>query len=275
VTPLAAGGAAAEQAETAAAMQAPGSGAPAADAPTPEAGRTEVRAAAGGPARFALTGRLVGTGGAPVPGVDLGFVPMGDSSLPRLRLDLDVDPEAAVKARSGTDGRFRVLLPAQQEQRLSLLDQPYYLKDSDLGDTLVVAGLTADRDLGDVTVGRAASVSGWVEDQSTGRRCPDVAVSTGGGMFPGPLRGPKSDAEGRFSIPNLRPGDYTLATASPDYLPARAKVTLAEGEARTDFVVRVRGPWRRAWTCRAPLPPRRRPPMLPAGSCSAAWTRQW
>ena len=242
VGPMAASGPMADGADPAAAMTMEQAGGVRTGATTSEGARKVVESGTVPPTGYQLSGRLVGLDGAPLVGIELAFAPVQD-----WMIDIPVEvaregaPDQAIRTKSTADGRFALLLPAGAEHVMAVPDQPVYLRDADRGrSALRVAGLTADRDLGDVVVGRAGRLAGRVVDELSGRACSGVRVSLGGGMGFG-LRGGGlvSDAEGRFAFPNLRPGEHTLTTASPDYLPASAKVEVGEGQAIEDFVVRV------------------------------------
>ncbi len=237
VSPVGSGTPTAEGAGAAAALSSEGG--TGARAAVPEAGgRQAVAAGTAAPAgRFSVSGRVVGTDGAAVPGVVLTFAPSTGGDL-ALVLEPEADAPGVTRATTGTDGRFSLLLPAATEHRFAVSEQPYYLRES--GRALRVAMLTGDRDLGDLVVGRAASLVGRVLEELSGQPCGGVRVSLGGGLaLMMRESAPTTDADGRFAFANLRPGVYTLTTASPAYLPAQVKLELGEGEARADFAVKL------------------------------------
>lgn len=242
VTPMAAPGVAADGVEPAAAMSTQAQVGDKALAATEGGARTELVGGTTAAGRYRLSGRAVGLDGAPMAGVDLAFaqLPASGGDVP-VDLVLEVETADAARAQTGADGRFSLLLPAAIEHVMSLPEQPVYLKQVDHGrNGLRVAGLSADRDLGDIAVGRTGRLAGRVEDELTGRPCAGVRVNLGGGLAM-MMRGgaPATDAEGRFDFANLRPGEHTLTTASPDYLPARVKVEVGEGQVIDDFRVRL------------------------------------
>ncbi|MEZ5966671.1 MAG: carboxypeptidase regulatory-like domain-containing protein [Planctomycetota bacterium] len=212
--------------------------------------RTVVQGAAAA-MQFRLTGRLLDAQRQPVADVEVGLTKENREFAGGLPVEIDRGPTSITdtslpdRVRSRTDGRFELTLPSGRAGRLLVLGDAWYLRETSAGPAteLRVSGLTGDRDLGDLVLGRTASLAGVVEDAS-GKRVGGVRVAVrtdaGNGLgFAFAGGGVETAADGTFVERGLRPGDYTVTTASPDHLPARVGVTLAEGEERRDFVVVV------------------------------------
>lgn len=205
----------------------------------PTGERTVVSAGASA-GRLTLRGKLQFASGEAARGVAIELRPAPNDVIPGVRATERGEPDAPVaKATTAADGTFQLAAPAGLPLSLHELGEDVFLKEAGV---LQVAALHADRDLGVVTVGRTAKVSGVVRDVA-GRPCPGVRVGVGqeGEMVFGLMRGltPPTGADGRFERTGLRPGAYVVSTSSPDFTPARMTIELAEGEQRADLVVVV------------------------------------
>lgn len=206
---------------------------------SPAAERTAVTAGAG--LRFSLTGKLQHASGAPAPGValELRQAPQDLPSGMRVPALGRSDAEPVARATTAADGSFRLDVPAGTAVDLHETAEDVYLAQAG---TVRVAALHADRDLGVLTVGRAAKLSGVVRDPA-GKPCAGVRVSVGhdGDLLLGVERAnvAPTGADGAFARAGLRPGAYVLTTSSPDFTPARLAVELAEGEDRRDLVIEL------------------------------------
>lgn len=202
-----------------------------------------------------LTGRFVTQQRAPIADVEVGFAkvaPVGTSGLDFEMGNLLGRAEAPeTTVRSSADGRFRLQVAVGRDGLLRLLADHWYLRgpaDTQLGGdaqaegNLRVSALDADRDLGDLVLGRTAGLVGVVQN-AAGNPIAGVRVAVTGGrsglMFGVGVggAGEQTKQDGRFERIGLRPSEYTVTTASPDYLPARTKVVLKEGEERRDIVI--------------------------------------
>ncbi len=218
------------------------------DQPTTGVARTQVqsdrRAASRG---FLLTGRLLGVDRTPIADVLVGLMEVKhDDDIPIDRPGLVDQDQPPIATRSAVDGRFEMRVASGRDTSLRVLDNTWYLRGKDANsaiDSLRVAALTGDRDLGDLVLGRCARLAGVVHNE-VGKPVADVqvTVTTGReGFFMGGI-GPRltSDGNGRFERSGLTPGKYTVSTASPDFLPARVEVELTEGETHADVVIAMR-----------------------------------
>src|SRR5688572_22664716 len=220
----------------------PGLAPPAGNGPA----RTEVASAPAEQAGYELSGRLVTSGHAPLSGVEIALSALDRAAAAGLpAASLREPPAPALTGRSDADGRFRLRVRGGQESALRVRDDAWHLRGdgTDVGlDMLRVTALSADRDLGDIVLGRNARVAGRVQNEA-GKTIAGVRVAVSGGRT-GLLLGGIGDlvtgAEGEFASAGLKPGRYTITTASPDYLPAEVKVELQEGEHRDDLVIEVR-----------------------------------
>lgn len=204
------------------------------------ADRTAAPVPAGAPsaATVRLRGRAVDLQGAPRPGVALTLrswtgIDGIEFTGPLLRRERDDRDRPTWTTRS--DGTFEVPLPADKTGQLELI-----------ADDLVFAappapvdGRKGDHDLGDVRVLRAGSVAGVVRDRQ-GRGVADVKLSlTFDVMGIGAVSSTTSQADGSFRLGMLRPGKWTLRTASSRFLPAVQVFELQPEEQRTEVVVTV------------------------------------
>lgn len=132
------------------------------------------------------------------------------------------------------EGRFTFELPRDHSAMLELpsADLVY------VGNPPMIHGHQGDLDLGDVLVLPAGSVSGVVHDER-GNPVEGVTVTAGTGAVAFGVSSSASTGEdGRFRVGKLRPGDWTLRTASAQYLPTEEEVTVEAGAA-VDGVVLV------------------------------------
>ncbi|HLU39862.1 MAG TPA: carboxypeptidase regulatory-like domain-containing protein, partial [Planctomycetota bacterium] len=176
------------------------------------------------------------TGRAPVAGVEVRLA--ASDALPLVGAVPRPGSEEQ-KARSGPDGRFEFRVPAGRDLVLRLASDDWYVREP-RGGALSIAALDADRDVGDVQLGRAAHIAGVVQNEAgvpiEGVR---VMVSTARlSLWFGPGSAALvTDARGRFERGGLSPGKYTITTASPEYMPGELELTLDEGERRSDVVL--------------------------------------
>ncbi|HEU4417446.1 MAG TPA: carboxypeptidase-like regulatory domain-containing protein, partial [Planctomycetota bacterium] len=217
------------------------------EAPGPD--RTAAPAAGNAGDRGAVVrGRIVDGAGAPRGSVELtirswarvdgfGNIDIADLPLPGGQPRTGREPKPTCTTRA--DGTFQFPLAADRDARLELVS-----------DTLVFAsrvpmirGQKNDQDLGDLVAVKGASLHGVVQDEH-GKPIADVGVSVGVGELGftgfGALSSTKTGADGVFSLGMLRPGKWTLRTASGRFLPTVKEFTLAAEEQRENVVVVVR-----------------------------------
>ncbi|HEX5054332.1 MAG TPA: carboxypeptidase-like regulatory domain-containing protein [Planctomycetota bacterium] len=133
------------------------------------------------------------------------------------------------------DGRFQLALASDRSGALSLPDDDLVF----VGEAPRVRGKKGDQDLGEVVVARAGALQGVVHDQN-GQPVADVKVSATLGVFAfGSQSTATTAADGTFSVGKLRPGKWTLRTASGKFLPTVEEFTLAAEQRQTDLVVVV------------------------------------
>jgi hypothetical protein len=145
---------------------------------------------------------------------------------------------ARPKVTTAADGTFEFTLAMDRGASLELID-----------DTLVFAnerpyaqGSKGDQDLGDIVAVISARISGVVQDER-GQPVANVKVQMQVGTFGfgmGSDHTSTTDAAGRFQIGKLRPGKWTLRTASGQFLPTIEEVTLKAEEQRADLVLVVK-----------------------------------
>lgn len=212
--------------------------------------RTAVASAPAPTSVFRMRGRLLTAQQVPVADVEVGFAEATVTEVAGTPVDVRelADPALAPsdKARSGPDGRFDLTLTAGRSGRLRLVGDAWYVRGGGAGaqptPTLEVSALTADRDLGDIVIGRTARLAGVVRDAAgKGLAGVRVSVDAGSGGLGFALGfgagGETTDAAGRFARAGLRPGAYTVSTASPDHMPSRTAVELEDGQDRSDLVI--------------------------------------
>jgi len=225
-------------------------GAAGAAAAEPRQARTELPVATD-PGKVHVTGRLVTVAREAVPDVEVGMTLAGGSEagLPIELADVEfagrTDRKPAASARTDRDGRFTLALEKGSGGRLAIASDAWYVRGSGEGRAagdeamLRVSPLTSDRDLGDIVLGRTGAVSGVVHDE-VGKPVAGVRVSvaTGGlGLGLGRSGGEVTGVDGRFERSGLRPGKYTIATASPDHVPTKTKIEVGDGERRDGVVL--------------------------------------
>lgn len=193
-----------------------------------------------GSGRATIRGRLVDAAGAARGGVELEV-----HSWPSMEFgEFDVAGAAvgrggnAPQQRCTTHGDGSFAFPIEPD-RSGSLELP--------GDALVFQsepphfrGRGGDQDLGDVVAVPSAILRGVVRDQG-GQPVAGVQVALQLGVigFGGENRS-ESAADGTFTIGKLRPGTWTLRTASSRFLPTVERYELKAGEQRTDLVIVVR-----------------------------------
>ncbi|MEO6597788.1 MAG: carboxypeptidase-like regulatory domain-containing protein [Planctomycetota bacterium] len=143
---------------------------------------------------------------------------------------------AQPRATTSSDGTFQLALAVDRGGALSLPDDDLVFAE----DPPRVRGKKGDQDLSDVVVVRAGALQGIVRDQN-GQPVADVKVSATVGAFAfGTSSSAMTAADGTFSVGKLRPGKWTLRTASGKFLPTVEEHTLAPEQRLTDLVVVVR-----------------------------------
>ncbi len=191
-----------------------------------------------------LRGRLVDAKGTPRPAVVLAMrswtAPDGTTIVelpPRPLPDRAREDQPTWTTRS--DGTFAIPLAAGHAASLELQsDDLVFAKNEP-----TVEDKKVDQDLGDITVLRAGTVQGVVKDER-GQPVAGVKVavtlgSLGFGGF-GASSASVSKADGAFTVGKLRPGKWSLRTASGKFLPTVEALTLEAEEQRMDVVLVVR-----------------------------------
>lgn len=185
-----------------------------------------------------VRGRVVDAVRAPRAGVDLrlrryenrGFEVFGD-----------FEPAGAGRGEnvetvtSAADGTITFLLAREGSGTLGLVPDDLVFE----GERPRVPPGNDDVDLGDLVVLRACTVRGVVRDQR-GQPVADVKVEAFAGVFAFDGRSStQTAADGTFTVEPLRPGKWTLRTASNRFQPARVELDLQREEQRHDLVIVV------------------------------------
>jgi len=209
----------------------------------------EAPAGARGPA---VSGRVVGEGGAPLAGAAVALYPHETvhAGLAR-RLAGPDDPPAAAAARTGEDGRFRLAAPEAGMWVLSVAAPGRASAESEL------TPLLADEELGDLALPPAEEVRIEVRD-AAGRPMAGARVEGREGGAPWrpvrstlqpPLHRARTGADGRAAIHRAMGADLEVVAVAPGTSVSDpvavsgggATVVLAEGRARTVRVTRSGG----------------------------------
>jgi hypothetical protein len=209
--------------------------------------RTAAPAAAGngdrGPAM--VRGRIVDGSGSPRGSVELvlnswnrvdgfGDIDIGDLPSPGGQQRAGREPKPTCTTRA--DGTFHFPLAAERDARLELATDHLVFSSR----VPQIKGSKADQDLGDLAVVKEGMLRGVVQDEH-GKPIADVNVNVGAGELGfagfGALSSAKTGADGKFSLGMLRPGRWTLRTASGQFLPTVQEFTLAPEEQRDTVVV--------------------------------------
>ncbi|HLQ37682.1 MAG TPA: carboxypeptidase-like regulatory domain-containing protein [Planctomycetota bacterium] len=218
----------------------------AADAP----GKVERTALATGKAAdddrtFALRGRLVDKAQAPKAGVTVlltAFATPFDFEppalpLPRRGADRSADRgEQRPHTESGQDGRFEFRVKSGQSGFVTLDGKALVLRQGEAR----FSALKTDFDLGDLQVIAASVLAGVVQDAHR-QPVADVKVGStrGGELAFGFEQSATTDAQGRFRLDGLLPGNVTLRTASAKFLPTLRELELAAEQQQLDVVLAV------------------------------------
>lgn len=193
-----------------------------------------------GSGRATIRGRLVDAAGAVRAGVELDV-----HSWPSMELG-GVEVAGAAIVRGGktprqrcttqADGGFVFAVEADRSGSLELIADELVFQ----GEPPQFRGRGGDQDLGDVVAVPSAILRGVVHDQG-GQPVGGVKVAAQIGLLGfGGQSGSETGADGRFTIGKLRPGAWTLRTASSRFLPTVDRLELKAGEQRTDLVIVVR-----------------------------------
>lgn len=198
--------------------------------------RTEVESAgpASGDRTVTVRGRLVDGSGQALPDVDLlrSIWPNPDG------VDWGVDigrNSPKHEFQSDSEGRFRFELPHDHSAMISLPGSELVFVNR----PPMAHGHKGNQDLGDCLVQHAAIVSGIVKDES-GSPIGGVNVTAGYGVSAfGVTSSGTTSEDGTFRLGKLKPGKWTLRTASAQHLPTSEEVTVEAGARVEDIVLVV------------------------------------
>jgi len=143
--------------------------------------------------------------------VDEGFVPLegrvvaAEDDRPIVDAEVRVASESEVSARTDTDGRFRVAAPPAEDLRAFVTAKGY---------APALLHLRRGTEI-EVRLLRRCVVTGRVVDPS-GRPVPGMTVSVQNRAYPREdARTAESGPDGRFTLPDLCPGDLTVSARGP------------------------------------------------------------
>ncbi|MFL5327507.1 MAG: sigma-70 family RNA polymerase sigma factor [Gemmataceae bacterium] len=188
-------------------------------------------------------GRVVDSDGKPIAGAKVN-VRLSDSLKPsnnagRTRYNGWV-ANGSDAATTDADGRWRIdNLPNQSQGKLSLLvTHPNFISDERWEESQRAAGVTMDmllRESATQTLKSGIVVQGRVTDPE-GRPIPKAIIVYGDqGYVPNSPRDFYTDADGRFTLPPLRPQDSKLTVIAPGWAPQLRPVVVQEGMPAQDF----------------------------------------
>ena len=207
--------------------------------------RLEAPGGVGGAASESVSvrGRLVDRQGAPRAGVVMAMQTW--AGLDEIELDglppfpaggRDRDRDDLPTCTTRADGTFQIQLAKNRSGQLELRAADLVFAKNEP----TVQGKKGDQDLGDITVLRAASVQGLVQDER-GLPVAGVKVAMVYGAFGfGTESSSTTKADGAFTLGKLRAGKWSLRTASGKFLPTVAEVEIAAEEQRTGVVLVVK-----------------------------------
>ena len=196
-------------------------------------------AAAATASQVTIRGLLVDAAKAPRAGVKLELATFRD--LEGIEIDMPMPNDSRREAnRSATttraDGTFEFTLAAGHYAFLELTDDELVFAT----DPRNIRASKGDQDLGDLVVVGCARLGGVVQDER-GQPVADVKVSASlDGLGFGTISTSKTDAAGKFTVGKLRPGSWTLRTASGKFLPSSEEFVLLAAQQRTDLVLVVK-----------------------------------
>ncbi len=205
-----------------------------------EGGKVEPK----GDGLIALSGRLLFANGSPAE-ADLSFVEnlFGPGAIVMPREPGSKSEPAKVAARSDAEGRFSMRVMPRKAGTLQIVGEDVVIADANFGVGMSVKVGAEGKDLGDITVARAATVVGQVVAGGRGVEGVEIAygrspASVVGGLFT--TKRTKTDAEGRFTIRGLVPGKIRMDTRSPQFLPLHHEIEVAEGQRMTGVLMKLR-----------------------------------
>ncbi|MCR9244327.1 MAG: carboxypeptidase-like regulatory domain-containing protein [bacterium] len=220
----------------------PAAGEPAAGEPEAAAGsavdREAVAAAeaAGRDATASIRGRLVDLDGNPIQGGKLSRSEVGNPERSEFVGTINGRDLPGHELTTDGDGRFRFELARDRTAMLGLPGDDHVFVEQ----PPMIHGFKGDRDLGDLVVATSAVVTGVVQDEA-GNPVADVKVSAGHGLLGFMTStGAPTDERGRFRVGKLRPGNWTLRTASARHMPTSEKIELTAGATLENVVLVVR-----------------------------------
>jgi protocatechuate 3,4-dioxygenase beta subunit len=205
-----------------------------------EGGKVEPK----GDGLIALSGRLLFANGSPAE-ADLSFVEnlFGPGAIVMLREPGSKSEPAKVAARSDAEGRFSMRVTPRKAGTLQIVGEDVVIVDANFGVGMSVKVGAEGKDLGDITVARAATVVGQVVAGGRGVEGVEIVY----GRSPAPVvsglftdKRTKTDAEGRFTIRGLVPGKIRMDTRSPEFMPLHHEIEVAEGQRMTGVLMKLR-----------------------------------
>jgi protocatechuate 3,4-dioxygenase beta subunit len=191
--------------------------------------RAEVSIAIPAPGR--ITGRLVGPDGKPVANVTVRFTA-------NVRIDQRRGLVPTYQAVTGADGSYEIA-GAQPGETLMTVLAPGH--GYGISRRFVVQPGKTSVDI-DFALQPTVSVSGVVRNKTTGQPVLGAGVSlrTYGGEWSFESEQVKADEQGRFTIPDLPPGEgYVLAAVTGYFQPKPLPLTLPAGRNQTGVVVEL------------------------------------
>jgi RNA polymerase sigma factor (sigma-70 family) len=152
-------------------------------------------------------------------------------------------------ATTDADGRWRLdNVPGHSEAELNLLiSHRDYLSDEDWRHIQKAAGITTAilrQEAATLTMKRGVIVGGRVTNPD-GKPISGALVLHGEGpFFADPMTDTSTDADGRFQLPALTPGQTTVTVIAPGWAPQLRRLDLQPGLARQEFHMKRGKPMR-------------------------------
>ena len=135
---------------------------------------------------------------------------------------------------TNADGQFAIPLAKDHSGMLELADTELLFASA----APRVRGKQGDQDLGDLKTLRPGVLRGVVQDQA-GKPLADVKVGASQDVLALDRSSTKTDADGKFMVGKLKPGKWSVRTASGKFLPTTLEVTIGDEEERNDLVLVV------------------------------------
>jgi len=191
-------------------------------APTRAVGETKTK--------IEVRGRLIDTDKEPLAATEVKLRPGKSTPFGLIANRNSTKDERSTK--TGADGSFRFVVDPGTPGLVRLAGKEWILSKATR-----FAASPQDIDLGDLECVKTATLSGRVH--SAGRGLPGVQVNVWGHRSGYHNEKTKTDAEGKFTLEGVAPGDCTLMCSSPKHLTKQKNLALEPGEVQNNIDVEL------------------------------------